>query len=114
LGRPPNGAQIRAERARRWRPDRLAYDVTLDATVQAGPVTLRAPDYDGSGLDWYSFDRSSVASWPPDAVATTYPGLLRLGLWKRSDVSPIAPAGLELQLINAYGATPRVPVWVAK
>ena len=54
-----NGVIAIAEPSRR-----LAYRFTCAAERSDGSVTLTADAYDGSGLDWYSVDKSPLGPTP--------------------------------------------------
>jgi hypothetical protein len=71
-----------------WDPERLEYAFTL----RARELTLTAAGYDGSGLDWYSFDRSEAtaaqaAGTPVEVRPTpvTYAGMPRPRFWELED-----------------------------
>jgi hypothetical protein len=75
---------------RHWDPQRLAYTITATTALPAGSLTLHTNDYDGTGLDWYSFDRTTVpitttaTSTPPIEVRPTpisYPGMPQSRFW---------------------------------
>ena len=75
-----------------WDPARLSYHLDLAAGAGASALTLRAGGYDGSGLDWYSFDRSALAKAPVIAAATSvrpapvrYAGMPERGYWTLED-----------------------------
>lgn len=78
-----------------WDPQRLEYRFQLKARTPQGAVQLPADEYDGAGVEWYTFDRSG---WDPasatavEAVATTvqpapvsYPGMPRPRFWELED-----------------------------
>ena len=77
----------------RWDTSRLAYQAALTATTSAGTLTLTAGDYDGTGLDWHSFDRSTLPGPPAATTATltvrptpiSYPGMPQPGYWTLED-----------------------------
>lgn len=76
-----------------WDTTRLAYQAALTATTSAGTLTLTAADYDGTGLDWHSFDRSTLPGPPAATTATvtvrptpiSYPGMPQPGYWTLED-----------------------------
>ena len=75
-----------------WDPARLAYQVDASAGQGTSALTLRADGYDGSGLDWYSFDRSALAQAPTVAAAisvrpapVSYAGMPERGYWTLED-----------------------------
>ena len=47
-----------------WDPLHLEYAFDLGTNVPDGTVGLRAAGYDGSGVDWYTFDRGPVGLDP--------------------------------------------------
>jgi hypothetical protein len=73
---------------RAWDAERLEYTFTL----RTRELTLTAAAYDGSGLDWYSFDRSATAlaqaaGTPVEVRPTpvTYAGMPRPRFWELED-----------------------------
>ncbi len=62
-----------------WDRRHLEYAFTLTAAAPDGPtslvaggdVTLHASGYDGSGLDWYSFDRDRASGGRPGEAEPT-------------------------------------------
>jgi hypothetical protein len=81
-----------------WDAARLAYHFDCAAERSDGPVTLTADAYDGSGLDWYSVDKSSLGPTPivaPRSVRTgsaavtptkvSYAGMPRPRWWELED-----------------------------
>ncbi len=85
------GSAARAPRA--WRGETVGYEVGLDAKLGGQSLDLVAPDYDGAGIDWHSFDRSTPAavplsSTPAVAVRPTrvgYRGMPEPGFWTIED-----------------------------
>lgn len=77
-----------------WSGTAVAYGFQATASLGGAPVTLQAAGYDGSGLDWDSFDRSALASSPtPGPVSivrpgpVTYPGMPERGYWTMEEGS---------------------------
>ena len=84
-----------------WDPHRLEYSFALQATLSAGDVELRADEYVGGTVDWYSFDAAASpglgAPAPPVAPETfrkqvmptpvRYPGMPSDRLWAFEDAS---------------------------
>ena len=77
-----------------WDPERLDYRFALTADLPDGTVTLRADGYDGTGIDWHSFDRSTLAPLGNAAAAATievrpspvrYAGMPRPRFWELED-----------------------------
>lgn len=76
-----------------WDGQQLAYTATAQSVVPTGTVTLTADGYDGTGLDWFSFDRSTLPSAPPAsgapvsvrATPVAYPGMPQPGYWTMED-----------------------------
>lgn len=96
-----SGTSARREPAS-WDPRHLEYAFTLTAVAPDGPtslvgggdVTLRATGYDGSGLDWYAFDRDRANGGQPAQPEPTvtirptpvsYPGMPRPRFWELED-----------------------------
>jgi hypothetical protein len=52
-----------------WDPHRLEYSFAVQATLSTGNVALRADEYVGGTLDWYSFDAAAA----PGLGATAHP-----------------------------------------
>ncbi|HET7801547.1 MAG TPA: hypothetical protein VFL38_14080 [Humibacillus xanthopallidus] len=76
----------------KWDGTTLAYAFSATGRVGSATLTLTAPDYDGEGLDWHSFDRSALASAPPAGPPAavrpspvTYPGMPERGFWTMED-----------------------------
>ncbi|MFI7545699.1 hypothetical protein [Actinoplanes sp. NPDC049599] len=46
----------------RWDATRLGYSAAATARLAAGAVQLTLHDYDGTGLDWHSMDRTALAT----------------------------------------------------
>jgi hypothetical protein len=76
----------------RWDAARLAYTVGLSAPLGPNSVILTAAEYDGLGLDWFTFDRSPLSSAPAAGPVTsvrpspvTYPGMPERGYWTIED-----------------------------
>src|SRR5262245_9623497 len=58
-----------------WQPSRLEHRVSLTAPGPQGPIVLRAEDYGGGSLEWWSFDRDPAArSTPPPRALAKPPG----------------------------------------
>jgi len=81
-----------------WDAERLGYRFDCAAERSNGPVTLIADGYDGSGLDWYSVDKSRLGPVPfvaprflrtGSAVVTptkvSYAGMPRPRWWELED-----------------------------
>jgi hypothetical protein len=76
-----------------WDAERLEYSFALTAELPSGDVGLHADGYDGSGVDWYTFDRTQAPATPapsPAAVAVrpspvTYAGMPRPRYWELED-----------------------------
>lgn len=73
-----------------WDPHRLEYSFGLQATLSTGDVELRADEYVGRTVDWYSFD------------ATGSPGL---GV----PAQPVAPEPVKKQVIPTPVRYPGMP-----
>jgi hypothetical protein len=76
----------------KWDASAVAYGFSAVGKVGGATLTLTAPDYDGEGIDWYSFDRSALPSAPPAAPPAavrpspvTYPGMPERGYWTMED-----------------------------
>lgn len=59
-----------AARADAWNPEALAYEVSVSGRAGGEDYGLRAVDYGGGRLDWYSFDRDPADAAPPVAGAS--------------------------------------------
>lgn len=84
-----------------WDPHRLEYSFALQATLSTGDVELRADEYVGRTVDWYSFDAAGspglgapaqpVAPEPVKKQVTPtpvrYPGMPSDRLWAFEDAS---------------------------
>jgi hypothetical protein len=77
-----------------WNSERLEYRFELTSELPDGPVTLRANGYDGTGADWYSFDRSVLAPTGAGSAGepvqvrpapVAYPGMPRPRFWEMED-----------------------------
>ena len=78
-----------------WDAERLEYRFRLDANLPAGSLELRADEYDGTGVEWFSFDRTPVVPGPGGPVPgdpvevhpapITYPGMPRPRFWELED-----------------------------
>jgi hypothetical protein len=84
-----------ATRPAAWDPRRLEYRFGLTARLPAASVELRADEYDGTGVEWYTFDRagfdtSAGTGTVPAATRVrptqvTYPGMPRARFWEFED-----------------------------
>ena len=84
-----------------WDPHRLEYSFALQATLSTGDVELRADEYIGGTVDWYSFDAAASPGLgaPARPVApepvkkqvmptpVRYPGMPSDRLWAFEDAS---------------------------
>ena len=78
-----------------WDPHRLEYRFQLTARLPQAAVTLPADEYDGTGVDWYTFDRTgfdTVHGSGANPVATevhptpvAYAGMPRPRYWELED-----------------------------
>jgi hypothetical protein len=78
-----------------WDPQRLEYRFRLAARLPAARTELVADEYDGAGVEWYTFDRSGfdpprgsgATATPVDVtpVPVTYPGMPRPRFWELED-----------------------------
>jgi hypothetical protein len=78
-----------------WDPQRMEYSFALTAALPGSAMRLRADEYDGSGVDWYTFDRSAdpapaAAAAPQPTVElhptpVSYPGMPRPRFWELED-----------------------------
>lgn len=78
-----------------WDPQRLEYKFTLTALTPDAAVQLPADEYDGAGVEWYSFDRAGWDSARVSAVEpmtttvqptpVSYPGMPRPRFWELED-----------------------------
>lgn len=81
-----------------WDPRHLEYAFAAQATLSTGDVVLRADEYAGGILDWYSFDAADRPSLGPAPAARTepfdkqaiptpvsYPGMPNDRLWAFED-----------------------------
>jgi hypothetical protein len=78
-----------------WDPERLEYRFRLAARLPAARTALVADEYDGAGVEWYTFDRagfdpsggSGATAAPVDVtpVAVSYPGMPRTRFWEFED-----------------------------
>jgi hypothetical protein len=77
-----------------WDGERLEYTFEASTELADGPVTLLANGYDGTGADWYSFDRTVLppagADGSPAQVEVrpapvTYAGMPRPRFWEMED-----------------------------
>ena len=77
-----------------WDAEHLEYRFALTTELPVGELTLDAGPYDGSGVDWYSFNRSrlptSDASADGDAIEVRpgpvqYAGMPRPRFWELED-----------------------------
>ncbi|GIH26582.1 hypothetical protein Aph01nite_48920 [Acrocarpospora phusangensis] len=78
-----------------WDPQRLEYRFGLSARLPAASVDLRADEYDGTGVEWHTFDRAAFD--PATGTGTTplptlvrptpvtYPGMPRARFWEFED-----------------------------
>ena len=76
----------------RWDRTQLSYQLTMTADFGDAAAVLRAEEYDGTGLDWHSFDRSIMPSGPAAGASitvrptpVTYPGMPERGYWAIED-----------------------------
>ena len=84
-----------------WDPHRLEYGFALQASLSTGDVVLRADEYVGGTVDWYSFDAAAapVLGAPTAPVVPTpvkqtvmptpvrYPGMPSDRLWAFEDAN---------------------------
>ncbi len=83
-----------------WDPRHLEYAFAAQATLATGDVTLRADEYAGGTLDWYSFDAAEGPSLGASAAAgaevfdkqaiptpVSYPGMPNDRLWAFEDAN---------------------------
>jgi hypothetical protein len=80
-----------------WLPERMEYSFSLGATADTGSLTAR--EYDGDGVDWYTFDRATTAltggSSTPPATFTrtsmpapvTFRGMPARRFWEMEDAA---------------------------
>ncbi|HVP31741.1 MAG TPA: hypothetical protein VMW35_21530 [Myxococcota bacterium] len=78
-----------------WDPQRLEYRFRLGAVLPDAAVALPADEYDGSGVEWYTFDRSALVpgagsgehpqSLEVRPAPVTYPGMPRPRFWELED-----------------------------
>jgi hypothetical protein len=84
-----------ATRPAAWDPRRLEYRFGLTAWPPVASVELRADEYGGTGVEWYTFDRagfdtSAGTGTVPAATRVrptqvTYPGMPRARFWEFED-----------------------------
>lgn len=78
-----------------WDPERLEYRFRLTARLPQATTALPADEYDGSGIEWYTFDRADLdpstgsgeqpAAVEVHPVPVTYPGMPRPRFWELED-----------------------------
>jgi hypothetical protein len=77
-----------------WNAQRLEYTFQASTELPDGQVTLRANGYDGTGADWYTFDRTVLTPTGASSLAgraevrpvpVTYPGMPRPRFWEMED-----------------------------
>jgi hypothetical protein len=75
-----------------WDRHRLSYAFAGTAALGAASVDFSADDYDGQGVEWYTFDRAPVPTAPTGGAAVevrpspvTYPGMPERGFWTIED-----------------------------
>jgi hypothetical protein len=77
-----------------WDNQRLEYTFQATTELPDGEVTLLANGYDGTGADWYTFDRTVLSPTGAASQATpvevrpspvTYPGMPRPRFWEMED-----------------------------
>jgi hypothetical protein len=75
-----------------WDALRLAYSFDGTADLGSATLTYRCEDYDGRGVEWFTFDRApGAASLPQPAPVVvrpspvTYPGMPERGFWTIED-----------------------------
>jgi hypothetical protein len=66
-----------------WDPHRLEYSFAVQATLSTSEVVLRADEYVGGTVDWYSFDAAVEQQVMPTPVK--YPGMPSDRLWAFED-----------------------------
>ncbi|GAB3061297.1 hypothetical protein GCM10027053_24470 [Intrasporangium mesophilum] len=97
----------------KWDGTSVAYQFSAATTIGAATMTFPAPDYDGEGIDWYSFDRTALATPPPASPAVTvrpspvtYPGMPERGYWTMEDgtvnLDVLAGQDASRQLLVAF------------
>ena len=97
----------------KWDATAMAYEFSASTTIGTATMTLPAPDYDGEGIDWYSFDRTALATPPPSGPAmtvrpspVTYPGMPERGYWTIEDgtvnLDVLAGQDASRQLLVAF------------
>ncbi|HEU4399522.1 MAG TPA: hypothetical protein VFU54_17010, partial [Actinomycetota bacterium] len=92
---PTGAAGPAATHPAAWDPQRLEYRFSLSARLPAASVELLADEYDGTGVEWYTFDRArpDTAANSGAAPATvrvrptqvSYPGMPRARFWEFED-----------------------------
>jgi len=92
---------VAARVGRSWDPRRLEYAFAVQATLSTGDVVLRADEYVGGTVDWYTFDAAATPGLgaPANPVAATavkqqvmptpvkYPGMPSDRLWAFEDAN---------------------------
>ena len=78
-----------------WDPQRLEYRFSLGARLPEASIELRADEYDGTGVEWHTFDRTGfdtsagTGAVPPTTrvrpTPVTYPGMPRARFWEFED-----------------------------
>jgi hypothetical protein len=91
---PPGSTAAASVDPPAWNAQRLEYTVTTASGTPQGPLSLSAPDYDGLGLDWFSFEAATGTGTPPTGASQTievhaapvaYPGMPRPRFWEFED-----------------------------
>lgn len=75
-----------------WDAPSVSYAFNAVAALGTSTLTISATDYDAGGVDWHTFDRSTLASMPSAGAPTevrpspvTYPGMPERGYWTMED-----------------------------
>lgn len=96
-----------------WDQRGVAYTFAATTKIGSSTMTLTAPEYDGSGVDWHTFDRSALPAAPTPGPTTsvrpapvTYPGMPERGYWTMEDgavnLDVLAGQDASRQLLVAF------------
>lgn len=90
----PGTSAARSATPASWNTQRLEYSFAATTSTPTGALTLQASDYDGFGMDWFSFDAQASSAPPASATSgrvavhpapVAYPGMPRPRFWEFED-----------------------------
>ncbi len=91
------GAYVAAPVGSSWDPHRLEYAFGAQAVLSSGDVVLRADEYVGGTLDWYSVDAAAAPTLgEPTAAVAAEP------IWQRLIPTPVKYPGMPSDRLWAF------------